>query len=771
VTAERKHPLAKCEQCPLNKTGRYVPSDGPQGAELAVVGEAPGRDEARKGKPFVGVSGRLLDTVLAHAGIEREQALLTNVVACRPPGNADPSAEAIECCHERLKSEIGEAETILALGNTAASAILGRRTKITRDRVGPAKHSDIYPNSRIIPTIHPAACLRQTDHFEHLVTDVKKVNTRVQISWEPPKYRVFGVRQASTAIQQLLESRYNPIVLDLETGVNKETAFSHPTRLRCAGIAYAPGKVAVINEEACQDNQVRNSLDKLLNSKDVICQNGKFDLQVLHVMDIANTTLYYDTMLASYAMDERKGVHSLDYMGQEILGTPNWKGVIKKHGGYNDCPGDVLYKYNAMDCAVTYDIYKWQQEQLDHRAEKLHNFLTWASDQLMYVEAEGIKIDRQALDDVTEQYSNELEDIRQQIEDIVTSTIPSDPPDDLIRLMENGGGFNPNSPDQVKLYLHSIGIGVANTDKDTLNVLTRRGRTRSFAQLMLDHRGLAKLYGTYAKGYQRRLGDDDRIYTTYLLHGTTTGRLSSRNPNIQNVPRGDVVRRMFVPSEGNVFIGADYGNIEGRVVCVLSQSESMRSVFNEGRDIHGEVAQQFFGPDYTKEQRVLAKTVVHGVNYGRSPGGIADGLNVPVTQAQGVYETYHGMFPEVRTWQAAIKHQVLVEQEPLITSYGRKRSFGLITRDNAEDVYKEALAQKPQSIASDICLTAGIRLREQGVPVRIFIHDGLVAEVPQDFVREFAELMERIMVEAGREYSTYVDWPVEILVGSSWAEV
>src|SRR6266699_1176575 len=157
----RKHPLAVCEECDLFTIGKYVPSVGSGENGVAVVGEAPGANEARLGVPFSGVSGKLLDRVLQYYHIERSSTLLSNACSCRPPNNATPSANAIRACRPRLLAELQDAkvQSVVALGNSASQSLLGGKDGITKLRVGPPR-SPQGAEYQVIPTFHPAACLR-----------------------------------------------------------------------------------------------------------------------------------------------------------------------------------------------------------------------------------------------------------------------------------------------------------------------------------------------------------------------------------------------------------------------------------------------------------------------------------------------------------------------------------------------------------------------------------------------------------------------------------
>lgn len=781
-----KHPKANCGECPLREKGAYVPPDfnGNMQARYLLVGEAPGGTEAKRGKPFAGMSGKLLDATLKEQGIDKSEAVLTNIVLCRPPGNATPGPHEIKCCGPALQDTIEtvQPEIVVAMGNTAASKFMGKTTKITQDRVGPPK--DTGKGYKLIPTVHPAACLRNPNLFTLFAADIGKMKPQAQIKWEPPQYKAYDNEHKAIRVIQELQSRGNRLVIDLEVGEDKDDTYGHPNTLLACGIAYEAGKAVVIGERALQSARVREALSTLLREKDITCHNGKYDLGTLYRMGLGIFKLANDTMFKAYSLDEVPGTKGLKYQSQERLGCPDWDSEIKpyitgKDGSWHNIPKDILYKYNAYDCGATWDLEDHLDELMDEDDRRLHDFLVRASNQFMLIESDGIYIDQEALDelDITLQ-----DDMKVTKADLMTMVEPMlDNFDERIKgLITKNKGFNPNSPDQVKAAFQLMtGARLTTTDIDMLNLLlkNRKPGVKEFAGKMITWRKVAKLYGTYVKGIKERLDDDGRIRTSYLLHGTETGRTSSRNPNVQNTPRlseyGNIaMRRIYAAERGNKLIYADYGNIEGRIVGVLCGDKNLLEVLRDlDRDIHSEMAESIFGRNFTKEDRVAAKTVVHGKNYARTAHGIAEGLGIKVSIATKISNAYDRKYPGVAKWHEEIKHQVLRTEEPLITPYGRKRRFGLITRDNAEDVYKEALAFKPQSIGSDITLTAAVAMKEQGVPVRIFIHDGIVVEVPESDVPDTIELMRYEMDKAAKEFTEEVPFPVDINVGDNWAEI
>lgn len=761
----RRHPLARCEDCGLNtKDSKFCPSDGPPTAEIVVVGEAPGFREAKEGRPFTGPSGRLLDLVLKHHGIDRGSVFVTNTCLCRPADNRTPTKSEIACCAPRLKQEVQSRSprAILALGNTAVSAIVGQKVSITSYRVGPAKTSPLYPGVDIIATVHPAFILRSADSFPMLVNDVGKLRPDIRITFEPPKWVAYDEADKARAALVQLGGRYDTLVVDIETGVEKDTAFEHSDRhqLLCVGFAYAPGKGLIIGESACKDVDVRRIMGGLLEDKKVVCHNGKFDLAGLRA--IGKGTLHFDTMLSSYVLDERPGTHGLKYLAVELLGAPQYdlelQRYLSKGDSYAVIPRDVLYQYNAYDVACTWDLMEYYQKRFTESDFKLQSMLCRASDMLMLSEMEGIKVDQTHLDYLTDHYMDGLSDLERKLHTWVD---------------------NPRSPMQVKAALEAWGIRTSSTDEDHLHAIqaavkpshSKYDDIQEFLRLLLEHRREQKLYGTYVKGIRKRLWKG-RVYPTFLLHGSVTGRLACRNPNLQNVPRESSIRRMFVPEEGNVFVQADYAAVELRVIACLARDEALRTIFNEGRDIHNEVALRFFGEGFTKEQRVRAKAVVYGLSYGREAYSLAQEFGIPVTEAAKYLKTFFELIPEVSKWRDGIQHQILHDQEDLVTYFGRHRRFWLITEDNKKDVVKEGLAFLPQSTASDICLNAAIRLRDRGIHIRIPVHDSLLAECPVDQAEEVARVMSEVMSETGRElFDDYCTWPVEVNTGNAWSEV
>jgi uracil-DNA glycosylase family 4 len=796
---EPKAPGAKCFECPL-KDERAALSLIPVGVpRLAVVGEAPGFQETIYGEPFKGPSGKLLDKVLEYHGFNRSEVLYTNVCLCRPPDNATPPAAAQAACRERLEMELRNSgvRDVVALGGTAVSNLVDDPRSITALRVGPPKRPKHSLRDsvveRVVPTWHPAYCLRNADAFPTLVTDIEKVTREGFGDWQEPEW--WYAEDPEDAIRRLIglaqwqehHGKYE-LVVDIEVGIEKDTAFDHPNmyQMLCVGLAWEKGQAGVIGETAMADLRVREILETILRRSRLIAHNGKFDLAGLYPL-FPKLVLWFDTMLAHYALDERTGGHGLKVLAVERLGAPAYDDEIKQYvprgGNYANIPREILYRYNALDVACTWNLFEMFAAEMDARDEQewpypelpvktvreWHDFLVAASNELMYVELNGIKVDVEYNTKLSYAYIEKLEDMERGLGAIVSEATNGETET-----------INPRSPKQVKEFLYGQGVRVESTNKDTLEGLLDRlaeGPTRAFVEGLLGHRYEAKRYGTFVKGIRQRLYAG-RVYTTYLLHGTTSGRLASRNPNLQNIVRDKDIRRQFVASKpGNILIQADYKQAEGRVITWLARDTYLQSIFADtDRDLFNELGSGLYHVEpsqLTKEQRVRTKAFFYGIGYGREHYSIAKEYKLPLDEAKRDFEAFRSTIPATIAWQESVK-DIVRSGKDLITPFGRRRRFSLVTPQNEGDVFKEALSYLPQSIASDICLSAFVKLRPQlrGIGfVRLTIHDALVVEAPEARLDEVSHMLRHEMVEAARRITDYVPFEVDVSHGPSWGEL
>lgn len=777
-----------------------MPSRFPSGTNpsgLAFVGEAPARNEIRQGEPFVGPSGKLLNAVLTHYGVDRNNVLLTNACLCHYPDSMkELPKDAIECCKPRLMQELLDAnvDTVVTMGNSASTPLLPKeevKRGITKLRAGPPKRtiveghrldSDDNPHRvevDLVCTFHPAYCLRSQAMFPLMLGDISKaLHKERPILWYEPNIIVLEEGQEDDALRwiQYLDDVGEPVVVDTESGRDKDTSYGRDDgpygRILCIGVGPTSidneHDVVVFADSVLANYEVRRTLSNLFKRVGLVTQNGKYDVGVLmnYLDEEEPFPLTDDTMLASYCLYEVGGIHGLKYMGVELLGTPNWddeiKPYISKDQGYATIPRDMLYRYNAYDVHVTRILRGYFSNLIEEQGMvRLYRWLVdRVSPMLTKVEARGMGFDLERSKELEIEYADEIE------------------------YLEGKLPFNPRSWQQVKAWLLERGIDTPSTDEEHLTRIADHKRTpdevRDTAQLILDSRGVSKLKGTYVDGPQKKLTVAGRVHTSYLIHGTTTGRLSSRGPNLQNIPRSGPIKEQFVPRPGHLLIGLDYAQAELRVLTWLAHEPFLRDVFADpNKDLFTELCIKMIpgyadmDKDRQKYYRTLIKTFVYGVSYGRTAAGVASdsAFNMTVGEAQGYMDEFMGTIPNVAAFQADVRKRIHAGED-LINAFGRHRRFYLITEANKTSVENEAMAYLPQSTASDIGLEAACRISQEGIFLVNLVHDALYAEALPDEVDEVITLMDKIMVSTGEEITEgYVKFKTDAKVGKRWSDV
>lgn len=755
----RKHPLANCENCSWREEGAFVPSLIPKsGVKVAVVGEAPGAYEARTGIPFTGPSGELLDRVMEYHGYKRKELALINTVACRPHGPTEkPPRDAITACKPRLDAEIRatNAPIVLAVGGTSAQALLNDNRAISKLRVGFTRPSRFGP---VISTWHPAFCLRSPDSFPTFVRDVGKLNGLDLQPWTPPNFKVFNDPVvALEAIRRL--KTFKKLVIDIEAASDKDIDDAHPEdyELLCVGVAYAKRKALVFGDRVFKDESCIKEFKELLENVQIDGWNLKFDLLGLSPL-FGIMRIGRDGMLMSYCIDERPRQHGLKHRSVEDLNAPRYDEEIAQYtkgkgGSFANIPKDLLYKYNAYDVGATWDEMEYLDALMSPEQHKLHEFLIDAANMLMHVELSPLHFDLEYNAELEVEYLEKLKDSEAAIEDHV------------------GHEINPRSPIQIMKYFASKGMTVPTTNKDFLKKIHPmcEPEIQTFIDLLLTNRNQSKAYGTYVKGLRKKV-KDGRIHTTFSLHSTTSGRTASRKPNLQNVKRDKPIRNQFIAGSGLILVQCDYSQAEGRTIADLARDEYLKKVFSDPTiDIFNDMCNNIWGlGNWNKENRVSIKSIFYGYSYGRKAKSIAQELDKPVEYANELMNDFKSLIPGVVAWQAKIRREVLENQE-LRTPFGRRRSFHLITNDNMEDVINEALSYQPQSISSDICLRAAVRLQPKlksmfNSDIKLLIHDAIVVECRPEYREPIIDLMSAEMVQSGLEYTDYVPYKVD----ASW---
>lgn len=299
--------------------------------------------------------------------------------------------------------------------------------------------------------------------------------------------------------------------------------------------------------------------------------------------------------------------------------------------------------------------------------------------------------------------------------------------------------------------------------------------TATYAQFQKIMRGAQ----TYLEGLIYRTLDDGKIYCRFNEGGTVTGRVTANDPNLQQItregPEGtDIpgIRTLFLPSPGNVIISADFSQAELRTCAVLSADERLRAIYRDStRSLHRERAAGFYGVDYTKEQYVKSKNINFGVTYGQSAKAFAQMYFMPEREAQRYIDSWWREFPALLAWTKEIKKIVHTSSAEIISPFGHRRRFHLVTQENLGDVEREAVNFLPQNIAAWLTLMALVELvMVHKVRVVATVHDSIVADVPEKDAMSVGRLMQQVMQSMPEKQLGWTDVPflADISIGENW---
>jgi DNA polymerase-1 len=798
--------MGGCNNCFFK--GRTISGDGDPSSPFVIVGESAGAIEIHKGLPFQGPSGRLLKEVLVRNGFMSEhegedgkpvytfdkdlpEPYYTNAISCMPR-QKDPEKLAAACirCRGRLLEELQAhpRKLILALGNGALWSTTGNfDLKITKER-GKLFKSELA-ECGVLATLHPSYMLRGSGNFKQWDSDFQYAKQLLQQGEEGRKkptsttYTVLeNIFEVIHLTHQLKDLPSDAIIAsDIET-----TGFSHlDDKILCLGIQFEPNHSYIIPRSLILPSLFENDADWYWH-------NGKFDVKFLWEQH----KCYYarvdgDTMLLSYALNERGGIHDLDQSASDWLGSPNHKSMLdpytkgtivdpttglKRKRNYGDVPTDILHKYLAFDLNDTYNLAIQLRAQVaqDLNDDKLYTkTLIPGSRYLAKMERNGFLVDLDWVGRNAKAMKARLDTLEHRM-DIVTNHYGSPP-------------VNPRSWQQLQEFMYSgkyikgMGNMGMSTDDDTLKNLPKLRRTKKqhiFVQLLREHRKVQKGYSTYVKAVYENMDSDGRVHTTYLLHGTATGRLSSRNPNMQNIPRLPKLRGQFMARPGYGIIECDFSQAELRCLAHLSGCTALRAVFNQGLDLHVELSTFLFGENFTKEDKMKAKTVNFGIVYGREAPSIAEAFKVSVEEAQSWIDGWFKRFPGAGEFIKQSR-EAPINNQTIITAFGNKKRPGVVTMDKLRDLMNESANFPHQNIASNLTMHAGIKLIDPlAVELDTYlcntVHDCLVGEVPGDLahIKLVADYMTSEMQKTALEWGfDSVPFKAEAEFGWRWGNL
>lgn len=582
----------------------------------------------------------------------------------------------------------------------------------------------------------------------------------------------------------------------METGLvafDTETDSLEAVTARLVGfsLAVAPGEACYVplghggtdllaeNPEQIPFAEALARLKPLLVEPSVlkIGQNLKYDISVLaqHGLTILP---YDDTMVMSFALDAGDHGHGMDelarlHLGHECISYKSVTGTGKSQIGFAAVPLSEATKYAAEDADVTLRL--WHHLKLRLSPDKVTTVYELVDRPLVPVlskmECTGIKVDRAVLARLSGEFAAQMESLEKEIHELAGQPFTIGSPQQLGNILFEKMGFKGGKKGKSGQY---------STDVTVLEDLAGQGV--EIARKVLDWRQLAKLKSTYTDSLQEQINaKTGRVHTSYSLVGAQTGRLSSTDPNLQNIPirteMGRQIRDAFVAEPGNVILSADYSQIELRLAAHFADVAPLRDAFEKGEDIHARTAQEMFG-EVNRDTRGRAKTINFSILYGISRWGLAKRLESTPDEAQALIDAYFKRFPGISNY---IQETLATVRECgySTTLFGRKTWFPRIKSANQAERQgseRAAINAPIQGTSADIIKRAMVRmgpaLEAAGLPhvkMLLQVHDELVFELPEGDVAAASKVIEAVMANAAEPLvKLTVPLGVEIGTGPSW---
>jgi DNA polymerase-1 len=579
-----------------------------------------------------------------------------------------------------------------------------------------------------------------------------------------------------------------------EIAVDTETDSLDPHQANLVGISLSTkiGKACYIpvghkSKRCLNKKDVLKKIKPLLEDPSIkkIGQNIKFDFIIFYMNGIILNSME-DTMLMSYVLDAGKNRHNMDTLSEIHLNHKPIKfkelvGTGKKEINFSEVEIDKAKDYAAEDADVTYRLYKKFYKSL--KSEKLNNIYEIFEKPLIkilaFMEIEGIKVDNKFLNTLSLKFEKKIEKIQKEIFKISKKEFNIASPKQLGEIIYN---------DLKIAGLKKTKKGSFATSASVLEDLAFKGH--EFAKLVLDWRQLSKLKNTYSDSLPEHLNPNTkRVHTSFLLAATTTGRLASSDPNLQNIPikteDGRDIRKAFIAEKDNVLISADYNQIEMRILADLADVKELKKAFKNNEDIHSLTASQIFNIDIKKvdkDQRRKAKAINFGIIYGISQYGLAKQINVSNYEAEEFLNAYFAKFPEIKIYMDnTIK---FCRKSGYVNNiFGRRSHFNSINDKNfnVRNFQERAAINAPiQGSASEIMRLAMIRIdkkleEEKSIKSKMLlqIHDELIFEVKKSEIKKMMKIIKDEMISvANSDYHSFsIPLTVDINSGNNWGEL
>ena len=579
-----------------------------------------------------------------------------------------------------------------------------------------------------------------------------------------------------------------------EIAIDTETTSLDPHKANLVGISLSTeiGKACYIplghkNGNNLIEKEIIKKIKLILEDKSIkkIGQNIKFDYIVLYYRGIEMHSME-DTMLMSYVLDAGKNRHNMDTLSQIHLDhkTISYKDLVgtgKKQINFSEVDIELAKNYAAEDADITYRLYKFFLKNL--KSENLLNIYEIFEKPLIKIlasmEINGVKVNKKFLKSLSEKFEKKIKNLEEKIFKLSKKEFNIASTKQLGEVMYNE--MKISSTKKTKK-------GSFATSAQVLEDLAYKGH--ELPKLVLDWRQVTKLKNTYSDSLQEHINSNSkRVHTSFLLAATSTGRLASSNPNLQNIPikseDGKDIRKSFIAEDKHTLISADYNQIEMRILADLADVKELKKAFNNNEDIHSLTASQVFNTkikNIDSDMRRKAKTINFGIIYGISQYGLAKQIGVSNNEAEDFLNSYFLKFPEIKNYmESTIK---FCRRSGYVNNiFGRRTHItGINDKNyNVRNFQERAAINAPiQGSASELMRMAMIRINNKilenkkiNTKILLQIHDELIFEIPENLVDKMSKIIKEEMtgVKDSDLHSFSIPLLVDLNAGDNWGDL
>ncbi len=624
--------------------------------------------------------------------------------------------------------------------------------------------------------------------------EIEFSNKTKDIIKEEKNYKISNKNYELIKKEEDIDKWINDAEENGEIAVDTETNSLDPHQAKLVGISFSTkiGNACYIpightEGKNLEEKKVIKKIKPILEDKSIkkIGQNIKFDYIIFHHRGI-NMNAIEDTMLMSYVLDAGKNRHNMDLLSEihldhKTIAFKDLVGTGKKQINFSEVKIDKAKDYAAEDADITYRLYKIFSKNI--KLEKLLNIYEVFEKPLIKIlalmEIYGVKVDQKFLQVLSNKFEKKISSLEKEIYKIAKKEFKIGSTKQLGEVMYN----------EMKISsLKKTKKGSYATSAQVLEDLAFKGH--ELPKLVLDWRQVTKLKNTYSDSLQGHINfKTKRVHTSFLLAATSTGRLASSDPNLQNIPikseDGKEIRRAFVAEKNNKLISADYNQIEMRILADLADVKELKKAFKNKEDIHSLTASQVFNTNITKvdsDMRRKAKAINFGIIYGISQYGLAKQIGVSNIEAEEFLNSYFLKFPEIKDYmESTIK---FCRKSGYVSNiFGRRTHItGINDKNfNIRNFQERAAINAPiQGSASEIMRMAMIRvskkldeIKELKCKILLQIHDELIFEVHKDDIKTYSQIIQEEMssVKNSNLHSFSIPLLVDINVGNNWGDL